>query len=349
MFFIPATRAAISKNRKLGNKLTISLIIVLSLIIGLRYQVGGDWQIYIENQINSSDTPLGLVISNFFDDVGFEFFSWLSYKLNLGIYGVNLICAAIFSTGLIVFCNSQPRPWLSICISIPYLVIVVSMGYTRQSVAIGFAMLALLSLEKCKLRKFFFLIACAALFHKTAVVLLLLGIPQMLASKKIVNKLATLSFGLAAATSLAYSFLLPRLDRYISGYEDLAYQSQGAGIRVAMCVLPALIFLLSSRRSFNVSPYGKMVWNALSISSILCLIALVLFKSSTAVDRIALYCIPLQLFVGSRIPDMAWASGSKKFARSLVIIVAFAAQFVWLNFAATAFAWIPYKNIIWAS
>jgi hypothetical protein len=65
--------------------------------------------------------------------------------------------------------------------------------------------------------------------------------------------------------------------------------------------------------------------------------------SSTAVDRVALYLIPLQLFVFSRLPRLATTT---KVRTPLVLgIVAFyaAVQFVWLNFATHAQYWVPYQ------
>ena len=44
---------------------------------------------------------------------------------------------------LIRFCLAQADPWLSVLIAIPYMVIVVAMGYTRQAVALGILMVGL--------------------------------------------------------------------------------------------------------------------------------------------------------------------------------------------------------------
>jgi hypothetical protein len=52
------------------------------------------------------------------------------------------------------FCRTQPRPWLALTLAFPYLVVVVAMGYTRQGVAIGLEMLALLALERDRLLPF---------------------------------------------------------------------------------------------------------------------------------------------------------------------------------------------------
>jgi len=95
-------------------------------MVGLRHEVGGDWETYLEN--------LDLVRDESFDnlslirDPAYVLLNWISWRLGADIYGVNLACAGIFSYGLVVFCRDQPRPWLALCLSIPYLVIVVAMG-----------------------------------------------------------------------------------------------------------------------------------------------------------------------------------------------------------------------------
>ncbi len=53
----------------------------------------------------------------------------------------------------------------------PYLVVVVAMGYSRQGVAIGLGFFALLALGERDTLKFVLFVALAAAFHKTAVVL----------------------------------------------------------------------------------------------------------------------------------------------------------------------------------
>lgn len=46
------------------------------------------------------------------------------------------------------FARSQPDPWLAVLVAVPYLVIVVAMGYSRQAVAIGILLAGLGRLER---------------------------------------------------------------------------------------------------------------------------------------------------------------------------------------------------------
>ena len=162
------------------NPLWFFIIIFLTLFIGLRFQVGGDWgsyELYFD-LISYND------FSEIFDvrhDMGYAALNWIASKLGYSIYLVNFICAFIFTYGLCYLCRSLPRPFLALCVSFPYLITVVAMGYTRQSVAIGLSMIAIIVLTKQRLFIFSFLILLAALFHKTA--LLLFGLAFLAASK----------------------------------------------------------------------------------------------------------------------------------------------------------------------
>ena len=92
------------------------------------------------------------------------------------MYGVNMACGIIFMTGLTVLCRQQTKPWLGLSVAFPYLIIVVAMGYTRQGVALGLFFLAIASIERGLFRRYIAFIAVAALFHKTAILMIAFGI-----------------------------------------------------------------------------------------------------------------------------------------------------------------------------
>ena len=121
---------------------------LLVLIIGLRHEVGGDWINYIENYkslegISFSDALQENMVRQ---NHGFGVIHWFSLNYLNGIYTTNVVCAAIFVAGLLRMCKNMPIPWLALAVSIPYLVIVVATGYTRQAAAIGFIMWGLIDL-----------------------------------------------------------------------------------------------------------------------------------------------------------------------------------------------------------
>jgi hypothetical protein len=66
-------------------------------------------------------------------------------------------------------------------------------------------------------------------------------------------------------------------------------------------------------------------------------------EGSTAVDRLALYLIPMQLFVLGNLPHALSRGGTNRLILNAVIASSIAVQFVWLNYAQHAEAWIPYR------
>lgn len=336
----PASQASAKREQGLW-RLTF---VLLALMIGLRHEVGGDWETYLDFIHQASDVPIRDFLSNQKNDFSYNFLNWLAASLGLGLYFVNTVCATIFSWGLVVFCKAQPRPWLALAVAVPYLVIVVAMGYTRQAVAIGLIMPGLAALSERKIFRFVIFIVLASTFHKTALILMPLAV---LASSK--NKfLSTLWIGLTFA--LFYFLLLQdSVASLKTNYIDARYDSSGAAIRVAMNAVPAVVFLWLRRR-FILSKEDRVFWTLMSIGALGFVVLLYVSPSSTAVDRMALYWIPLQLFVFSRLPSALTPQGSHS-ALWVRIIVAYSlsVQFVWLLFAKTAFAWLPYQFYPWVA
>ena len=306
--------------------------LLIALMIGLRYQVGGDWFAY--------QRMLSFAYIATFDqlfvlgDPGYQLLNWLAAQAGAGIWLVNLIGGAIFAWGLLKFARVQPFPWLAIVVAVPYLVIVVAMGYSRQGIAIGILMagLAYVARGGSSLRFAGYVVA-AALFHRTAIVVL----PLVILSgdrNRILNLVLALAFGFI----LFDFFLASAADRFISNYILQAYSSQGAAIRVSMSLVPATIYLLNQRR-FKFSPQQQKLWRNFSLAAFLFLVLLIVLPSSAAVDRLALYITPLQIVILSRIP-LAFRSNVAKF---LIIFYSFAVQFVWLNYADNSSEWLPYR------
>ena len=347
LFSFPAWFAISDSARKLSftkrSKLNWCLYaLILALAIGLRHEVGGDWFIYEENRAYFASLDLLSALSELgTSDPAFAFLCWLSPAFG-GDYFVNLICGFLFTLGLFSFCYRQPNPWLALTVAIPYLVTVVAMGYTRQGVAIGLSMLALAALNSGGLLRFLLWIGVAASFHKSAVILIPLAIFSGSRSK------FSSILGIAVIGPIVFIlFLQESVDRLIAGYVSDGMESSGAFIRVMMNALPGSVFLLCRHR-FALSDETRGFWTWMSVGALLFLPALAVSPSSTAVDRVALYWIPIQIFVWSRLPQ-AMSSGprSELFIRQSVVAYSLAVLLVWLLFGDHAFAWLPYKFYPW--
>lgn len=310
------------------------------LLIGLRYEVGADWDPYLRYLSAAADFNFWQIFAT--NDAGYNAMNWLSSQLGLGIVGVNLICGAIFASGLISFSRTLSRPWLAITVAVPYMVIVVAMGYVRQGVALGLIMTGLAWLQRGYYLRYLTWVLAAATFHKPAILMVMFA----LATWEIKYILKILVAGLICVVGIIW-FLQDSIPYLVSNYISAAYHSDGAFIRILMNVFPALIFF-ALVKSFHFTPVQKRIWGWMSVAAIILFGILFFFPSSAAVDRIAVYLIPLQLAVFANVPDALRYQLQKKSSVWIIAIIALYAsvQFVWLMFATHATKWIPYRIFI---
>lgn len=312
------------------------LLVSLTLVIGLRHEVGGDWDNYLP-YIEAAQW-LTLEEAIFKSDPGYALLNWIGANWGGGIYLVNTICGLLFSLGLLAFCRQLPRPWLALAIAMPYLVLVVAMGYSRQGVALGIAMWGLALLERGQLWRFILAIVLAGLFHKSAVALILIALASR-TKNKFLTAIAIAGFGVG----LYILLLADAVEALRVGYLDAEYQSSGAGVRVAMNALPGIIFLWFRKR-FVLTLEQRQLWTYMAWASIGFIGLLFASPSSTAVDRVALYLIPLQLFVWSHFPDAIGRLGQRNLLAVFIVLSFYSTVlFVWLFFAVHRHGWIPYK------
>ncbi len=320
------------------------IFLLLVIMIGMRHEVGGDWYNDWEMVTGIRAPGAEVLLSDALQqkDWGYACLVWVVNELGFDIYTLDVLSAMPFTWGLVVFCRAQPRPWLAMAIAIPYLVIVVAMGYTRQSMAIGFSMLGLVALSRGSVLRFVLCLAVAGIFHMSAVILLPLA---LLAGTR--RKGFTILWVTIAIFLLFTLILKESVDKLFLNYIGAEMESQGAGVRIAMNALPAVLFLWF--RSRFVMPHSQSIfWGWMSWGALLFVVLLIVSPSSTAVDRVALYWIPLQLFVLSRLPDALGKPGGKNFVW-VCAVVAYSGliQLTWLFFAQTAFAWVPYQFYPW--
>ncbi len=307
--------------------------VVIALLIGLRYEVGADWFTYrfMFNYAGHADFGRMLEIG----DSAYQLLNWALYRVGGDLWAVNLVCGFIFAWGLVRFAQIQRDQWLALLVAIPYMVVVVAMAYSRQAVALGILMAGLSSVVRGgSLLRFALYVAVAALFHKTAVVAFPLVV---LASRR--NRSLNLLLGLATSFLLYDLFLGDSMEQFVKNYIEAEYSSQGAAIRVAMSLVPAAVFFLF-RKNLGFSPEEDLIWRNFSLAAFGFLVLLLGLPSSTAVDRLALYIMPLQLAVLSRVPGTIM---NRLPGRLTIVLYSFAVQFVWLNYAAHAKYWLPYR------
>lgn len=315
------------------------LALATALMMGLRYEVGGDWYPYLLMydlmQLLSSDQLFA------YFDPGYAVVGRLSNSLGLGIYGVNVICGIIMAVGIAYFCARQPNPALTFLVGVPYLIIVVGMGYTRQGVAIGIIIAGIAGVSERTILRTIFIVCVAALFHKTA----LLVLPFIMAPILRRNLLYAVIGGIVFV-GMFYVLLADSADQMVTNYVDAGYESSGAVIRVMMNVIPALLALLFRKR-LGLNDYHSDMWSVFAIVSLLLVPLVLVANFTTAIDRMALFLIPLQIAVLPRIP---YIFGHRKAlnAQLFLAICGYSAmvQMVWIVFADNSRYWLPYRMAI---
>jgi hypothetical protein len=323
------------RDRHRSTPLFVAALFAMMLMIGLRYEVGGDWGNYIIIYEVVRNLPLGQALAA--GDPAYNLLNRIAASAGQGMWLINLACAMVFVVGLHALARRQPNPWLAVLVAIPYLVIVVAMGYTRQAAAIGLIMVAVGALEDRRFVRMALLLVLAVTFHKSAILIL-----PILALAMRQHRFVIYVLGSVASAMLFSLFLSRFVDTILTNYVQSEMASQGAGVRIAMNIVPALIFLLFHKR-LVLNEDERLIWRNFSLAAIAAMIGLA-FLPSTIVDRVALYMVPLQVFVLARAP-YAFGVNGRPNGQVMAAVLAYSAlvQTIWLVYATHADYWIPYR------
>lgn len=317
-------------------------LLFTTLMVGLRYKVGGDWATYEDmyHDIYMQSLPDSFQ----FSEPGYAFLNWFSAQFDGGVYVANLACGIVFMLGLSSLVRRQPNPWLAMTVAVPYLIIVVGMGYTRQAAAIGMVCWAIARADRDPIWKTVAKIAFAALFHKTAILFLPILLAPVARRNLLLGIVGAITFVGLAVVALGGS-----TDRLVASYVNSDYQSSGAAIRISMNVLAAAAFF-AFRKKLALSPEYRLIWTIQSGLALLCVVGLVYSSSSVGVDRIALFLIPLQIFVYGNLPYTTRITPKgRAFATFVIIAYSVAVQYVYFVHGTFSYAWLPYQNVLFAN
>jgi len=322
-----------------GQKLALfGFVLFYALLAALREEVGGDWINYIIIYEDIQLDTLSYALSS--TDPLYGLCNWVSAQLGMGIYLVNGICGLALVWGVVSATRKLREPWLAITMAVPYLLIVVGLGYVRQGAAIGMLLLAISAFERGKLMRTVLLLFLAVGFHSTAVMVFPL-FAWAIARRQII--LAALFVVLIVGVYLV--FVVPRIAQFDAGYIQAEYDSLGASTRVLMSAIPSVLLLLRWRK-FGEQLRASSVWVSMGIASIIAFAALAVSPSSTAVDRAALFFSPVQMVVFGEFQALTnLSSRAPLLYRSALIALAAFVQVVWLVFATNAPFWVPYQSL----
>jgi len=340
IFVIPALLSLFQPANKPWKSLRIwvPIWIIYTLFIGLRHEVGTDWVNYLD--MFHREVPW----MDYYDalrhgDPAYWLMQVWVYDNGWDIHVLNLFSATLFMTGLVIFLRRLPNPFLGLVITVAYTVIAVAMGYVRQGIALGFTFWAITALMDRKFVKYIILIVLAAAFHKSAVIMLGIGLFQG-GKGKYIKTLAAFIIGVGVYAA----FMSGEEERLVKTYIESGMHSMGAYMRVLMNVMPAMLFLWYRKKWKQLWPESYMLWFLMAWASIIAMFLLPV--STTAVDRMSLYFIPMQIAILTSFPVLLAGKISPKITISLIIGYYGAMYFGWLMFAKWAPMWLPYRNIL---
>jgi hypothetical protein len=320
--------------------LMIIAICLLALFVGLRWEIGPDWSNYRAMYRYLSDNSIQDAFRQ--SDPGFHIIIMALRDRHAPFWALNLVCAAIFSFGLARFCMSLPNPWLALVVAVPYLVIVIAMSALRQATAIGFIFLALCGMGTKPLWKSLVWVLIASLFHASAFI-----VAVLIAASHTRNRLQAAAL-LIISMIPAYYVLISTFDSYLRRYGMHRIDSGGVAFRVAMNAVPAIILLVRGSKHF--APPGEAAfWRWLSVLSLALVPFMFFVKSTTAIDRLSVYAIPLQILVLSSVPRQFSTTPATRIY-PVMAIVGYAAVTLWVYFALGTHAryYLPYEMVdIW--
>jgi hypothetical protein len=311
-----------------------------TLMVGLRWEIGPDWRGY--SIIFGYTRLFSLDQSLTHSDPGFFTLMWGIHRFGWSLWTVNFVCALIFVAGLTAFARRQPNSWLAFLVAFPYLVIVIGMSGDRQSVALGLLFFAFNAFERGRLLGFALLLLVGALFHGS--VILMLPLCLLSYTQNALQRIVLLAGGAV----LGYYFSRDAFSIYALRYSTDALQSTGVAFRLAMNALAAILFLLFHRR-FDLEIHQHTLWRNISFCSLALIPLLIVFPSSTAIDRFLLYLFPLQFVVLSRLPK-ALSAERQSLGQLTLAIIGYAAlvQAVFLSLGKFASFYVPYRSIFGA-
>ncbi len=337
LFLLPAAWWMVRASApRLERPFLIILLLALTLFIGTRWQVGGDWDSYI---VMIEEAPRISWLAALWNDPGYLALELAAGQFGAAMWAVNIPCALIFVTGLILFCRLQPFPPAALAISIPVLITIVAIGSTRQATAIGFLMIAyyLLSGGRGRWAALMAILACT--FHWSAVLFLPLAGLLWLRSNPgfVVSVAAGLTCGIGM--ELAY-WLIPQVTAAIGEIPGAG----GALFRVAF-TLPAFVLLALRRRiRLPVEPLERRLLDYMSAIAVFAIIVAPVM--STAADRIGYYLIPYQIMVYTRAIGLV-PPGFRRGAAQALIVSPYLIMFLgWINYTRYHVCWAPYRSYL---
>lgn len=319
------------------------IFLYLLVLIGLRYEIGGDWINYLQNHAAIHFTVFtdnhNLDILN-----NTEPFILILNLLSPNIYIFNFYCALVFLIGLFALISKCKDLYLSIVVAIPFLILLVGLGYQKQSVALGFLMLSYYFYLNNNYK--LFLIFCFTTFftHYSTFFLILFIIYDLFFVKKFkINKIQFLIIIVLIFLVIFISY--DKITRVlINNYiiDEGRRHSYGLVPRLVVQFLSIFLYLIS----FNKWQKNTQLNRLIVFNIFLTFLTLPFVQTySILIDRMLFYFVLIQIMILGNY-KLIILSNYYVFFRLTIFVFYLFITLYWFTFSYFASYWLPYKNIL---
>jgi len=323
------------------------IFFLLMFFIGLRNQIGCDWESYVYNfKFNSSLSWGDLTISrsqNIFD-VGYTILSKLiSYKFGFSVLIFTI--SILFTVPLFLFCCQIKRTYLSLLISYPYFIVVVGMGPIRQSAAIGCMIMSIIFLSQYKNNLLFISSIISSLFHVSGMIFISLAFLNFNKStNKIFYRITKLIFiaGILVLAIYNFEWVAEKLSFYLKHYPGSS-KAKSAIVIWLINFFPMALYITNISK-FNFSKTFNKVCIFFFGFEIIMLITI--FLNNIIAYRFILYCFPITIYIASHLPDVKISKVRSDFIIYFIISLSIFSLIFWMKYARHSYCWLPYQNLL---
>ena len=332
----------------LENTLYYAICFYFIIFVGARYEVGGDWFVYLKNFNNIDvDNFSALITSR--NEIGYSLFSYLIKFFGLNFFYFNLSLSIIVITSVFYFVKKNINPFFGLIIIYPLFIVVFSMGFVRQAIACSLILISIYNLENKKIFRYYFFVLLAASFHISALLFIIIHS---------IIKISNLKFNLKEALQaliiilimiiifyFAYNTLIIKnlVYAYLKGGRDAIQYDYPAGaiVRIFIAISPAFLYILIRNYVFD-DPYKRKLY--LILSCLCIFISLFFIQFPVFVDRYLYYFIFLQIIIFGRFPHLFLNKNLRNSFEYIIIAYYLIIFLVWINYADHIRWWIPYST-----
>ena len=351
------------ENQKYKNLINIIVLIVLVFFAGSRINIGGDWHNYLDQFKGFSEIGFPSVAIFKASDPFYILLNVISFELNWGLVGANYFCALFFFLGAYIMLSRYKNFSFGILVNYLFLFLILSMGFTRQSLSVGFIYFFLyFFIEKKNIPALLcFLISLAS--HKTSAIFFVIFFSYIFI-KNLINsnnydiykliKLKKIWFLIFSILLFSFFFLYRDIERLIGVYifseldlhSSLRQQRTSPGLiyKYPIFIIISFVYYFFRDRLEFKNSREKNVFDIYFILIILPIPFSGFF--SLLVDRVLIYSYFFVSLFLCKLINQDFIS--KKNMYYIFFISSFFSLFLlnfWLVYSNHSSYWLPYTNL----